>query len=99
MDNIHAIRSQVDAERAALSALEVQISDLDLKERLKQASLWLDDVQNIFLRSAMQERRTLEALSRWLSYAEFPLQLAIERRREIQEIISTYGTNAKAVGA
>jgi hypothetical protein len=56
-------------------------------------------VQNVFLRSAMQERRTPEALSRWLSYAEFALQLAIERRREIQEIISTYGTNAKAVGA
>jgi hypothetical protein len=99
MDNIHAIRSQVDAERVALSALEVQISDLDLKQRLQQASFWLDDVQNVFLRSAMQERRTPEALSRWLSYAEFALQLAIERRREIQEIISTYGTNAKAVGA
>jgi hypothetical protein len=99
MDNIQAIRSQVDAERAALSALEVQISDLDLKERLKQASLWLDDVQNIFMRSAMQERRTPEALSRWLSYAAFALQLAIERRREIQEIVSKYGSNAKTVGA
>ena len=87
------------AERATLSALEFQISDLDLKQRLQQASSWLDDVENIFLRSAMRERRTPEALSRWLSYAAVPLQFAKQHRREIQKIVSTYGTKAKAVGA
>lgn len=83
---IQEIQQKVDAARVDVSALDAQLSDAGLKQRLKQASFWLDDVENVFLRSARQEKRT-------------PVEWAAQRAKEIHEIIWKCGPDAKSVGA
>jgi hypothetical protein len=96
---IQEIQQKVDATRVDVSALDAQLSDEGLKQRLKQASFWLDDVEKVFLRSARQEKRTPDELSRWLSYAAFVVEWAAQREKEIHEIIWKYGPDAMSVGA
>jgi hypothetical protein len=98
MNDIEAIRQKVESERALVTALHASLSDAVLKEQLHLASLWLDDVENVFLRSARNEHRSPDALTRWLSYAAFPLQMAQQKRKEIEGIVGKYGTNAQSVG-
>jgi hypothetical protein len=95
---IREIQSRVDAERTVIAALDGQLSDSGLKQQLQQVEHWLDDVESIFLRSAMREPRTPDALSRWLAYAMFALQMAIEKRKNVQEIVAKYGPNAQSIG-
>ena len=97
-DGIQEIQSKVDAERAQVAALDGQLSDSGLKKQLQQATSWLDDVENIFLLSARQEKRTPEALGRWLSYAVVPLDWAIQRRKQLQRNVANYGHNAQTIG-
>jgi hypothetical protein len=97
-DHIQQIQSRVEAERAHLSVLDAQIKDANLRRNLQEATPWLDDVENVFLRSARQQERTPEASARWLSYAEQPLGWAIARRKELQEIVAKYRPNAQTIG-
>jgi hypothetical protein len=96
-DRVQEIRSKVLAERGLVSTLAGQISDSGLKQQLQQASDWLDEVEDVFLQSAVQEPRSPDALSRWLSHAELPLQWAVQRRKKMQEIVATYGSNAQSM--
>jgi hypothetical protein len=97
-ERIQQIQSRVEAERAHLSALDAQIKDQYLRRNLEEATHWLDDVENVFLRSARQQERTPDAFTRWLSYAEQPLAWAIARRKELEEIVAKYGPNAQTIG-
>jgi hypothetical protein len=97
--SIEQIQSKVDAQRAIVSALDAKITDSALKLHLQQAAHWLHDVENVFLRSAREEKRTPEALTRWLSYAaEAPLQWAMNRRKHVEDIVAKYGPNATLGG-
>jgi hypothetical protein len=96
---IQEIQQKVDAIRVDVSSLDAQLSDAGLKQHLKQASFWLDDVEKVFLRSARQEKRTPDELSRWLSYAAVAVEWAAQREKEIHEIIWKCGPDAKSVGA
>jgi hypothetical protein len=98
MNDIEAIQQKVKSERALVTALDAKLSDAGLREQLRLASLWLDDVENVFLRSARHEQRTPDTLARWLSYAAFPLQMAQQKRKEIEAIVGKYGTNARSIG-
>jgi hypothetical protein len=97
-ERIQEIQCKVDSERAAVAALDARISDAGVKQRVRQASFWLDDVEHLFLQSARHETRTPEAFARWLSYAEIPLQWAMERRKQIEELIAKNGPNAVTIG-
>lgn len=96
-NRIREIRSCTKAERDLVSEIDSQISSSYLKGELKLARHWLDDVDNFFLGSTLQERRTVAELSRWLVEAERVLQWAVEKRKNVQDIISKLGPNAESV--
>jgi hypothetical protein len=98
MNDIETIQQKVESERALVTALDAKLSDAGLKQQLRLASLWLDDVENVFLQSARHEQRTPDALTRWLSYAVFPLQMAQQKRKELEAIVAKYGANAQTIG-
>jgi len=98
MQNIQEIQARVDAEREIISALDAEITDCGLQQHLRQAKLWVDDVESTFLRGARQESRTPDQLDRWLSYAEMPLEWATQRRKDVQRILAERGPNAVTVG-
>jgi|SRR5580692_6237719 hypothetical protein len=98
MNDIEVIRQRVESDGVLVTALDTRLSDAGLKQQLRLASLWLDDVENVFLRSARTEQRSPDALARWLSYTAFPLQMAQQKRKEIEAIVEKFGTNAQSVG-
>jgi hypothetical protein len=85
---IEKIQSGVLAERVVISELHAQISDSELKHDLRRAIYCLDNIEDVFLRSARQDKRTPGALARWLSYAEFQLKMSAGRRAEVQGIVA-----------
>jgi len=97
-DHIQQIQSRVEAERADRFVLDAQIKDATLRRNLQEATPWLDDEENVFLRSARQQERTPDTFARWLSYAEQHFGWAIARRQELQEIVAKYGPNAQTIG-
>ena len=89
LDNrIEKIQSSVVAERVVISELHERISDSELKHDLRRAMYCLDNIEDVFLSSARQDKRTPGALARWLSYAEFQLKMSAGRRAEVQGIVS-----------
>lgn len=96
--NIQQMQTTVDAERAALAALDSRLTDSGLKKELQQVRFWLDDVEQYFLRSARQETRTPEQLERWLSYAAGPLDLAVKGRNQLEASIAKYGPSTVTIG-
>jgi hypothetical protein len=95
--NIEQIQATVDAERAALAALDAKLTDSGLHKEIQQARFWLDDVEVFFLRSARQDQRTPEQLERWLSYSVMPLEMAIKGRKKLEATIAKYGPNAVTI--
>lgn len=96
---IQEIQSKAREERAAVSKLDDQVGDTYLKQLLRRSSHLVDDVENIFLRSARQEPRTPEALSSWLAHAEAVLHLAEQQRKLVESVVATYGPNAKSTAS
>ncbi len=96
-DRVRKIRSRVLAERALISDLDGQLTDNYLKQLLQRASYTLDDVENVFLGSALQEPRTPAAESTWLGYTEFVLEMiAVPQRKVVQDIVAKFGPNAQS---
>jgi hypothetical protein len=85
---IEEIQSSVLAERVVISELHEQISDSELRHDLRRAMYCLENIEDVFLSSAMRDKRTPGALARWLSYAEFQLKMSAGRRAEVQGIVA-----------
>lgn len=94
----HEIQSKVVAEMAAVSELDGKLEDSYLKQMLRHALNMVGDVESFFLRSARQEPRTPDALSKWLDNAEAALQIAIQQRKLVENVIAKYGPNAQSIG-
>jgi len=93
---IHSIRMKVIEERAALSALNGQLTDL--KELLQPCHALLDDVVHFFLDDkTLAEPRTPAALSAWLDQTEFVLARATRQREYIEGLVKKFGPNARLV--
>jgi hypothetical protein len=95
---IKLIRMGVCQERAALSTLRSQLSDL--KDLLTPCSDLLDDVDHFFLDpKTLAEPRFPRDLERWLDQAVFVLQRAIQQREYVEEFVRKYGPNARVISA
>jgi hypothetical protein len=94
---IQQIRDRLRTERKLVSELDAKIKHDSIRPLLKRASDSLDDVENIFLRSAEQERRTAEALRKWLSNTDLIFHIAAQHRKVVEDALATYGLEAVAI--
>ena len=95
---IEEIQSKAKAERAEVSALDGQLSDAGLRQLLKQATFWLDDAEGLLIRYALKAT-TPANVAMWINQAEVTFQMAVQRRKFIQQVLATYGPNAVSIGA
>ena len=93
--HIQEIKSKVEAERVVISGLDSAIKDSYLKERLRRASLSLDDAE-LFVRKSLQAQ-TLDHVSMWLNGADTAIQIAAQQRKLVQDIVAKYGPNAQSI--
>lgn len=93
---VQDIRARVARERTAIAELSPKLGDL--KQLLKHAEHRLDDVEGFFLGEVLQERRTPQALAIWLGHAELVLQMAVQHREHVEELVRKYGPDAKLIG-
>lgn len=94
---IREIQSKVSEERLLISELEAKIKNPSLKSLLRGPSFTLDDLENLFIASALRETRTKDALTVWLDHAEFFLSLAKQERKAVEEMTATYGPDATLI--
>jgi|SRR5215471_8738490 len=94
---IQQVRARLTAERQLVSALEAKLKHDSIKQLLKRASNSLDDIENFFLRSAEQERRSPEALRKWLSNTDLVFHIAAQQRKVVEDALATYGPDVEAV--
>jgi len=85
------------AERKLVADLESRLKNDSMKQLLKRAANSLDDIEQIFLRSAEQERRTSDALRKWLGFTDVIFHIAAQQRRVVEDAVSAYGSDVVAV--
>jgi hypothetical protein len=97
-ERIQKIRDRRMEEKQLVSTLDGTLTDAHLKAILKLASNWLDDVETFFLDTKiLQEPRRDSALAAWLDQAERVLQNAVQQRKFVEDIVKTYGVNARII--
>jgi hypothetical protein len=96
-DLIQQIRARLRTERKLISDLDAKIKHDSIKQLLKRPSDSLDDVENVFLRSAERDRRTPEALQKWLSNTDLVFQIVAQQRKVVEAALATYGPDVVAV--
>jgi uncharacterized protein YeeX (DUF496 family) len=94
---IRQVRTRLHAERKLVSDLDPKIKHDSIRQLLRRASSSLDDVDNIFLRSAEQERRTPDALRRWLGNTYLIFHIAAQQRRVVKGALAMYGPDVMAI--
>jgi hypothetical protein len=94
---IQQVRDRLRAERELVSELNAKIKHDSIKTLLKRASDSLDDVENFFLRSAEQERRTPDALRKWLSNTDLIFGIAAQHRTVVENALATFGPDVVAM--
>jgi hypothetical protein len=94
---IQHVRDRLTVERKIVSELNATMKNDSMKQLLKRASTSLDDIENIFLRSAEKERRTPEALKKWLSYTDLVFEIAAQQRKVVEKALESFGPDAVAI--
>ncbi len=82
-----------------LSKLSQRVS-ADLKELMKPASHYLDDVERFFLAPATLRHppRSDREMANWLGNTEKVLRRAVAHRKLIQGFVRKFGPDARVVG-
>jgi hypothetical protein len=87
---VQELHSQIEEEKAELSALERKIVEKSMKQNmLNRAKLSLLDVET-YLRHA-ETGPTQRAIDMWLSAAELTLQIVAQQRKAVEAIIANFG--------
>ena len=94
---IKKVRDRLRTERELVSELNAKVKHDSIRTLLKRASNSLDDVENIFLRSAEQERRTPDALRKWLSTTDLIFAIAAQHRKVVEKALATFGPDVVAI--
>jgi hypothetical protein len=94
---IQQVRERLRIERELVSELNANLKHDSIRTLLKRASNSLDDVENIFLRSAEEERRTPDALRRWLSTTDLIFGIAAQHRKVVEKALATFGPDVVAL--
>ncbi len=92
-ERIETIRATVNAKKTEASDLQHRIKDPTLKDMVKLAEFWLDDVETGMWRSAETEERTPVRLAAWLDATEDFLKLPVAKLRYAQDLVAKYGDN------
>jgi hypothetical protein len=96
---IQRIQNKMQEERALVSSVDSNITDNYLKNVLNLALSELGDVEYFFLNpEILREPRTAAAFGSWLGQAEKVLQLAVQQREFVEDIVKKLGANARATG-
>ena len=89
--HIATLRTQSREEREHIAALNAKLGDA-LKQRLRNASLQLNDVDQFFLGpEILSEKRTPQKLAQWLAHAGAFLRIAIAMRKEVEAMADKFG--------
>jgi hypothetical protein len=99
-ERVQRIKAKVREERKLLSKLEHSFTDADLRQLLKPALHYLDDVEGYFLDPKVlnDPPRTGAQMARWLGGAERVLHGAMLLRERAERLIKKHGPDAKIVG-
>jgi hypothetical protein len=93
--HIAALRTKTREERELIAALNAKLGDA-LKQRLKTASLQLNDVDQFFLGAEiLSEKRTPQRLAQWLAHADLWLDIASMTRKQIEHMADKFGPDAR----
>jgi hypothetical protein len=94
---IQQVRERLRVERELVAKLDVTLKHESMKQLLKRAYNSLDDVENIFLRSAERERRGPVALQLWLRNTDLIFQIAAQQRKVVEDALATFGPDTVAI--
>jgi hypothetical protein len=94
--HIATLRTKSREERERIAALNGKLGDA-LRQRLKTASLQLDDVDQFFLGAGiLSEKRTPQRLAQWLAHADLWLDIASMTRKQIEDMADKFGPDARS---
>jgi len=101
-ERVERIRAKALAGKASVSDLNAQITDAYVKQLLKLASNWFDDVEVFWIGTLQRDRmppRSLAEESRWLDQAEFFLEsIARPQLKAVQDMVAKFGPNLQSIG-
>jgi hypothetical protein len=83
------IRADVRTERTTINGLDRNLTGGYLKARLREASDLLDDIEG-WLATPI-DRRTAVDSARWLDFVDSILDMAVQRRQSVQELVKRFG--------
>jgi hypothetical protein len=89
-----AIRADVRTERTTVNELNRNLTSGYLKARLREALGLLDDVEG-WLATPI-DRRTAVDSARWLDFVDSILDMAVQRRQDVQELVTRFGPEFEA---
>jgi hypothetical protein len=89
--DMRTIRTDVRTERAKVHELDLSLTSEYLKARLGEASDLLEDVEGWL--AAPTERGAAADSARWLDFVDSILEMAVQRRQCIQNLVKRFGPN------
>jgi hypothetical protein len=92
---IKSVQNWVGTKRAMLRQLNDKVKDPYARGLIKGASQRVSGIESMFLRSALTEKRTTDALSRWLDYTEAVLRLTEKECEKVQGVVAKFGSNVE----
>jgi hypothetical protein len=87
--DVRTIRTDVRAERAKVSELDRNLISGYLMARLRDSSDLLDDVEGWL--TALTEQGTAADSATWLDFVDSILDMAVQRRQCIQQLVKRFG--------
>ena len=87
---LRALREKVAAEREILEGLRQRFNEPSMKESVDSVLLDLNDVENVFITTLDTSFAETEVIRN----AGIPLQMAISKRKKLQQYFAQYGANA-----
>jgi hypothetical protein len=87
--DLRAILADVRTERTTVNELDRNLTSAYLKARLSEASGLLDDVEG-WLGTRTKQRITLDS-ARWRDFVDGILDMAVQRRQSVQELVKRFG--------
>jgi hypothetical protein len=87
------IRTDVRTERTTVGELDRKLTSPYLKTRLSEALGLLDDVEG-WLATPIDRRMAVDS-ARWLDFVDSILDMAVQRRQSVQELVKRFGPDVE----
>jgi hypothetical protein len=95
--HVASLREKSRGERVRVAELNAKLGDL--KQVLAPASSLLDDVDQFFLGAEiLSQPRTPGELAQWLNHGERVFKIAVDIRKNVEDLAKKFGPDARVIG-